>query len=136
MVTTRGNVFRYHEIRFNHKPIIYKQSMEDNGMEVTITTANFDEKVIKSDKPVMLDFWASWCGPCRMVAPIIEKLAEDFNGKAVVGKVNVDEEQELAEKFKVMNIPTIFIMKGGQVVEKLVGARSERELQLLLEKYL
>jgi thioredoxin 1 len=110
--------------------------MEDNGMEVTITTANFDEKVIKSDKPVMLDFWASWCGPCRMVAPIIEKLAEDFNGKAVVGKVNVDEEQELAEKFKVMNIPTIFIMKGGQVVEKLVGARSERELQLLLEKYL
>jgi len=105
-------------------------------MEQTITASNFNEKVTKADKPVLLDFWASWCGPCRMVAPTIEKLAVDFEGKAVIGKVNVDEEQGLAEKFKVMSIPSIFIFKGGEVVEKMVGARPEAELRKLLEKYI
>lgn len=105
-------------------------------MEQTITASNFNEMVIKSDKPVLLDFWAAWCGPCRMVAPTIEKLAVDFAGRAVVGKVNVDEEQSLAEKFKVMSIPSIFILKNGEVVEKMVGARSAEELKKLLEKYL
>jgi len=110
--------------------------MEESHMEHTITAENFNEKVIKSDKPVLLDFWASWCGPCRMVAPTIAKLAEDFDGKAVIGKVNVDEQQELAEKFKVMSIPSIFILKGGEVVEKMVGARSAEELEALLKKYI
>ena len=105
-------------------------------MELTITAANFNEKVIRSDKPVLLDFWASWCGPCRMVAPIVEKLAEDFEGKAVIGKVNVDEEQQLAETFKVMSIPSIFILKNGEVVEKIVGARPAEEFEKLLRKYI
>ncbi len=105
-------------------------------MEHTITAANFNEKVMKSDKPVLLDFWASWCGPCRMVAPTIEKLAGEFEGRAIIGKVNVDEEQALAEQFKVMSIPSIFILKGGEVVEKMVGARSAEELKGLLEKHL
>ncbi len=105
-------------------------------MELTITAANFNEKVIQSDKPVLLDFWASWCGPCRMVAPIVEKLAEDFEGKAVIGKVNVDEEQELAETFKVMSIPSIFILKNGEVVEKVVGARPAEEFENMLRKYI
>jgi len=105
-------------------------------MAHTITVANFQEKVIKSDKPVLLDFWASWCGPCRMVAPTIDKLAEDFEGRAIIGKVNVDEEQGLAEQFKVMSIPSIFILKGGEVVERMVGARSADELKKLLEKHI
>ncbi len=105
-------------------------------MALTIKTDNFDELVMKSDKPVLLDFWAVWCGPCRMVAPTIDKLAEDYKGKAVIGKINVDEESELAEQFKVMSIPTIYILKAGQVVEKMVGARPYAELAAALDKHL
>lgn len=104
-------------------------------MSVQITQANFDDKVMQSDKPVLLDFWAPWCGPCRMVGPVIDKLAGDFEGKALVGKVNVDEETELAQRFRVMSIPTLCIMKNGEVVERVVGARSEGELTSLLKKY-
>ncbi len=105
-------------------------------MPITITSENFDEVVMKSKQPVLLDFWAVWCGPCRMVAPIIDKLAEDYKGRAVIGKVNVDEQTELAEKFRVMSIPTIYILKDGKVVERLVGARPYDELAAALEKYL
>lgn len=105
-------------------------------MAATITMANFDEMVLKSNKPVLIDFWAAWCGPCRTVAPTIEKLAKDFEGKAVVGKVNVDEEQALSEKFRIMSIPSIYIFKNGEVVERLVGARSPEELSMLLNKHL
>ena len=105
-------------------------------MSMTIRSENFDEMVMKSSKPVLLDFWAVWCGPCRMVAPTIDKLAEDFQDRAVVGKVNVDEETDLAEQFKVMSIPTIFIMKDGKVVERLIGARPYSELATALERYL
>ncbi|MHB1484766.1 MAG: thioredoxin [Saccharofermentanales bacterium] len=105
-------------------------------MAATITMANFDEMVLKSSKPVLIDFWAAWCGPCRTVAPTIEKLAKDFEGKAVVGKVNVDEEQALAEKFRIMSIPSIYIFKNGEVVERLVGARSPEELSMLLNKHM
>jgi|SRR5690554_1756112 thioredoxin 1 len=105
-------------------------------MAQTIQSSNFDEIVMKSDKPVLLDFWASWCGPCRMVAPTIDKLAQDYEGKAVVGKVNVDEENELAEQFKVMSIPTLYILKNGQVVERMIGARPYAELAEKLDKHL
>jgi thioredoxin 1 len=105
-------------------------------MAMTITSDNFTEKVLNSDKPVMLDFWAPWCGPCRMVGPIIDKIAEDFEGRAVVGKINVDEETNLAEQFKVMSIPSLFVIKNGEVVERMVGARSAPELVKLIEKYL
>ena len=105
-------------------------------MALTITADNFDELVMNSDKPVLLDFWAVWCGPCRMVAPTIDRLYDEYEGKAVIGKVNVDEESELAEKFKVMSIPTLYILKSGQVVERMIGARPHQELSAALEKHM
>jgi len=105
-------------------------------MALTVTVANFDELVMKSDKPVLLDFWAVWCGPCRMVAPTVEKLAAAYEGKAVIGKVNVDEELALAEKFKVMSIPTLFVLKGGQVVDRVIGARPYEDLAAMIDKAL
>jgi len=105
-------------------------------MALTVTMNNFQKEVVESDKPVLLDFWAAWCGPCRMVAPTIDKLSKDYEGKAVIGKVNVDEEQGLAEQFKVMSIPSLFVLKNGEVVEKLVGARSAEELAALLDKHM
>jgi thioredoxin 1 len=105
-------------------------------MALTIKSDNFDQLVMKSDKPVLLDFWAVWCGPCRMVAPTIDKLAEDYKDRAVIGKINVDEESELAEQFKVMSIPTIYVLKNGKVVERLVGARPYAELATIIDKQL
>jgi len=105
-------------------------------MVMTITSDNFQKEVLNSDKPVLLDFWAVWCGPCRMVAPTIDKLSESYAGRAVVGKINVDEESALAEQFKVMSIPTIYILKNGQVAERLIGARPYAELAAALEKHL
>ncbi|PHS50818.1 MAG: thioredoxin [Lutibacter sp.] len=90
-------------------------------MALEITDATFDEVVLKSDKPVLVDFWAAWCGPCRMVGPIVEELATEYEGKAVVGKVDVDANQEFAAKYGVRNIPTVLLFKGGEVVEKQVG---------------
>jgi len=105
-------------------------------MVLTITSDNFQKEVLNSDKPVLLDFWAVWCGPCRMVAPTVDKLSEAYAGRAVIGKVNVDEETALAEQFKVMSIPTIYVLKGGQVAERLIGARPYAELAAVLDKHL
>ena len=103
---------------------------------IQITTDNFEDEVIKSDMPVLVDFWAVWCGPCKMVSPLIDELAGDFSGKAKVGKINVDEQMALAEKFKVMTIPTVMVFKNGEVVEKAVGARSKSDYAQMLENNL
>ncbi len=90
-------------------------------MAVELTDANFDEIVLKSDKPVLVDLWAEWCGPCRMVGPIVEELAKEYEGKAVVGKLNVDNNPNVSMKFGVRSIPTLLFFKGGQMVDRQVG---------------
>ncbi|MGC6479956.1 MAG: thioredoxin [Flavobacteriaceae bacterium] len=90
-------------------------------MALEITDATFEEVVLNSDKPVMVDFWAAWCGPCRMVGPIIDELSNEYDGKAVVGKVDVDANQEFAAKYGVRNIPTVLVFKGGELVNRQVG---------------
>ena len=104
-------------------------------IHMVITKSNFDE-IVNSGKPVVVDFWATWCGPCRRVAPVIEELANEYEGRAVVGKVDVEEEDELASQFGIRNIPTVLFIKDGQVVDKVVGAMPkaayEEKLQALL----
>ena len=90
-------------------------------MEVTIKKENFEQVVLKSDKPILVDFWATWCGPCKMLSPIIEEVRKETEGKAVVGKINVDEQQELAMQFGVMSIPTLLVFKNGEIVKKQIG---------------
>lgn len=94
---------------------------------INITNQNFNEEVLQSDKPVLIDFWASWCGPCRMIAPIVEEIAEE-RSDIKVGKINVDEEPELATRFGIMSIPTLVMMRDGEMVNKLVGARPKNQI--------
>lgn len=98
---------------------------------ITITKENFESEVLKSDKPVLLDFWAAWCGPCRMVSPVVDEIAGEVEG-AKVCKINVDEQPELASSFRVMSIPTLAVMKGGKVVNTAVGARSKNDILSML----
>ncbi|MEP0823376.1 MAG: thioredoxin [Ignavibacterium sp.] len=103
---------------------------------VTLTDENFQEEVLKSDKPVLVDFWAEWCGPCRMVAPIVEELAKEYNGSLKVGKVDVDANQKVSMQFGIRSIPTLLIFKGGRVVEQVIGAVPKRALTEKVAKHL
>jgi thioredoxin 1 len=105
-------------------------------MAIEITDANFDELVIQSKIPVVVDFWAEWCGPCRMVGPIIDELHTEYEGKAIVGKVNVDENPGVSGKFGVRNIPTILFIKNGEVTDKLVGAAAKAQFAAKLDAIL
>lgn len=100
--------------------------------ELTITRENFEAEVLKSDRPVLLDFWAEWCGPCRMVAPVVAAIAEERKDSWKVGKVNVDEQGELASLFGVRSIPTLIVFRGGKATAGMVGARGKEEIERLL----
>ncbi|MDD2968962.1 MAG: thioredoxin [Lachnospiraceae bacterium] len=101
--------------------------------ELTITTSNFEEEVLKSDVPVLVDFWAAWCGPCKMLSPIIKEIADEVQG-VKIGKVNVDEEPDLAMKYKIMSIPTVMVFKDGEVVNKAIGMQTKAALLQLLNQ--
>ena len=100
------------------------------------TTENFDSEVLKSDIPVLVDFYADWCGPCKMMAPVVEKIDAEYGGKVKVGKINVDENPEIAGNYGVMTIPTIMVIKGGQVVEKTIGVQPKKALTNAIDKAL
>jgi len=105
-------------------------------MALEITDANFEEQVLKSSKPVLVDFWAEWCGPCRMVGPVIEEISEDYKDKAVVAKLDVDSNQEFAAKYGVRNIPTILFFKDGEMVERKVGVAPKDDYTSVLDNLL
>ncbi len=102
-------------------------------MAMEFTSKNFANEVLKSDVPVLVDFWATWCMPCKMLAPVIEELAEEANGRYKIGKVDVDAEPSIAAQFGIMNIPTVLLFKNGQVVDKSVGAVPKKQLEALLK---
>lgn len=102
--------------------------------ELKITKSNFEEEVLKSDVPVLLDFWAAWCGPCRMLSPVVEEIAKEYEGKAKVGKINVDEEQELAASFQVASIPMVVIVKDGKVASTSIGYKPKEQIAAMLDK--
>ena len=104
-------------------------------MAVHFTSETF-EQAIAGEQPVLVDFWATWCGPCRMIAPVIEQVAAEFEGRAVVGKVDVDEEPGLAQRFGVMSIPTLVVLKDGKVVEQAVGARGRADVAAMISRHL
>lgn len=105
-------------------------------MALELTDSNFEEQVLKSDKPVLVDFWAEWCGPCKMVGPIVNEIADDYQGKVVVGKLDVDNNQEVTQQFGIRNIPTILFFKNGEVVDKQVGAVPKSSLVAKLDALL
>ncbi|ADY56391.1 thioredoxin [Syntrophobotulus glycolicus DSM 8271] len=102
----------------------------------TFTSQNWQNEVLDADKPVLVDFWASWCGPCRMIGPVVEELAGDYDGKVIVGKLNVDEQGEIAQKYGIMSIPSLLLFKNGQIKEKTVGFRGKGDLVKIIDSSL
>ena len=103
-------------------------------MELAFTDKNFEQEVVKSDKPVLVDFWAPWCGPCQMMGPIIEELAKEFEGKVKIGKMNVDENPATAQKYDIMSIPSLKIFKDGKVIKEFTGVQAKETLKTELSK--
>lgn len=103
---------------------------------VEFTEQNFDEQVLKSGKPVLVDFWAPWCAPCRMMSPSVEAVASEYAGRAVIGKLNVDDHQSIAGRYNIRGIPTLLLFKDGQVAEQVVGATSKDAITKMIEKHL
>ena len=101
---------------------------------VTLTQENFKEQVLQSPSPVLVDFWAEWCGPCKMIAPLLDELADEYQGKVKIGKVNIDDQQALATKYGIRAIPTLLLINKGQVAEQMVGAKSKRDLKASLDR--
>lgn len=108
----------------------------ENTKTIEVNKSNFEQVVLKSNKPVVVDFWAAWCGPCRTLSGIIEQVAEDFSGTVVVAKINVDDETELSTEHRIMSIPTIMVYKNGQMVEKMVGVHSKEELSQIIKRHI
>lgn len=102
-------------------------------MEIELYKETFEQEVLQSDIPVLLDFWATWCGPCKMIAPIVKEIADEYDGKILVGKVNVDEEPDLTMQYNVSSIPTLMVFKNGQLVNKAVGYREKDEILKMLK---
>ena len=101
--------------------------------EITITAQNFEAEVIRSEIPVLVDFWATWCGPCRMIAPMLEQIAEENKGIIKVGKINIDEQMDLASRFGITSIPTLMVFRNGQVVSKALGAMPKAKIEALFQ---
>lgn len=105
-------------------------------MSLVFKNSNFDSEVLKSNVPVLVDFYADWCGPCKMMSPVVDELAKEYEGKVKIGKLNVDNDGEIAQKYKVMSIPTMLIIKNGEVVDQIVGAVPKQHLQTKLDEAL
>jgi thioredoxin 1 len=103
---------------------------------VALTDGNFSQEVLKSPTPVVVDFWAEWCGPCKMIAPVLDELAGEYNGKVKIGKVNIDEHQQLAINYGINSIPTLLFFKNGQVADQVVGMKSKRDLKASFDRVL
>ena len=129
----KNNQVRYKLETYNRLKLLSKKSSMNSEH---FTKDNFEEKVIKSTIPVMVDFWATWCGPCRMAGPVIDQLVKQYKDRLVVGKVNVDEEKELAQKYGVMSIPTVVFFKAGKEVERTVGFPGKEEYEEVIKKLL